>query len=160
MKKLLRNIISKFKNPLGILYSFLVVQVVFLFCFIDLKLPILFVYSENVANELLKSRLSELITVFSGAIAIFAIIFSIIQLKKDYEEVIPILFSETFLFPFLGFTAGIIIDLILSNSLFLANCVKGDIFIRITVLSIYSIILEMLFLIFIQIGRASCRERV
>lgn len=149
MKKLLRNIISKFKNPLGILYSFLVVQVVFLFCFIDLKLPILFVYSENVANELLKSRLSELITVFSGAIAIFAIIFSIIQLKKDYEEVIPILFSETFLFPFLGFTAGIIIDLILSNSLFLANCVKGDIFIRITVLSIYSIILEMLFLIFI-----------
>ncbi|MBM2814379.1 MAG: hypothetical protein HW421_1141 [Ignavibacteria bacterium] len=149
MKKLLRNIISKFKNPLGILYSFLFVQVIFLFCFIDLKLPVLFVYSEIVANELLKSRLSELITVFSGAIAIFAIIFSIIQLKKDYEEVIPILFSETFLFPFLGFTAGIIIDLILANSLFLANCVKGDIFIRITVLSIYSIILEMFFLIFI-----------
>jgi hypothetical protein len=148
-KELLINIVSKLKTQKGIIYSFLLIQIIFVICFIDLNLPVWFVLNESNAMELFKSRQSEIITLFGSAIAIFAIIFSIIQVKKEYEESISIMFKETYFFPFLGFSSGIIIDLIIANTLYLSKIINTEIFIKISILSMYSVLLEIFFIILI-----------
>lgn len=139
---------DKLKKPVGIILIFTIVLSIFIGCFIDIRLPNIIQLEPEIAKQILNNRLSEIITVFCSSLGLFAIIFSIIQMKKDEIEVIQPLFFETYFLPFIGYSASSIIGLIIIDVLYSATCISDIVLIKVAVLSIYLIIIELLTVVF------------
>jgi len=144
-----KKLVRFFKKPTGMFSLILISFCISFLCFVDLPLPILFHSNIEEANSILKSRLTEIISIFTSSFALIALIFTLIQINKKNEDVISILFSETYIFPFLGFNAGFIIVFVTLNSFFNNIIISENFYIRLSFLSIYVVFFQISFLLFI-----------
>lgn len=137
------------KRPIGMIILLLISFLISILCYFDLHLPILFYSNLESADSLLKNRLTEIISIFTSSFALIALIFTLIQVNKKNTDVISIMFSETFIFPYLGFNAGFIIVFITLNSFLNSNLLSNNFIIRLSFLSFYVEVLQIFYLIFI-----------
>lgn len=125
LNKIFEKIVDVIKSPLCIVIAFVITA------FIILLSSVIYQHNPSnqyicpcqaqIAKELLSNQITYILTVFGSSFAILAIIFSMIQYNKEYEEVLSILFEETYLFPYFGFVSATLLYAIAINTAYNLN---------------------------------------
>lgn len=127
-----------FVSKLWFITVIILFGILVLLAYLDLGIPDYLLYRNGEHTKALENLIFNFVTLFGVYIAIGAIIFSIIQSRKDDEDVIGIIFKESFIYPIVWFSIFSLIFLTLtiqfqSNSKLTSNVqvrflVLGNIF--------------------------------
>lgn len=136
--KIWKNICWISKSPVGILIAALLTILIFILCWVNIPLPGLFNISKNHSENLLKLITTSYGSIFGISIALIAILFAVLQNKKYDEDILPVSFRESYIFPTLGFAiSSIIILLFLSFTKETRTLITDEIFIKAVILGGY-----------------------
>jgi len=136
--KILKNIYWISKSPVGILLAALLTILIFILCWVNIPLLGLFNISKNYSENLLKLITTSYSAIFGISIALIAILFAVFQNKKYDEDILPVAFRESYIFPTLGYAiSSIIILLFLSFIKETKTLITDEIFIKAVILGGY-----------------------
>jgi len=136
--KMLKNICWISKSPKGILLTALLTILIFSLSRVNIPLPGLFHISKGYSEYLLKLTITSFSTIFGISIALIVILFAVFQNKKYDEDILPVAFRESYIFPTLGFAiSSIIILFYLSFAKETRTLITDEIFIKAVILGGY-----------------------
>jgi len=138
VRKMLKNICWISKSPVGTLLTALLTIFIFILCRVNIPLPGLFNISKSYSEDLLKLIITSFSAIFGISIALIAILFAVFQNKKYDEDILPVAFRESYIFPTLGFAiSSIIILCFLSFAKETRTLITDEIFIKAVILGGY-----------------------